>query len=502
MLQFWRNPEFVRHLRAELRPPRAITAALVVLVICSLVGLSCWGAQKDLSREFFRVFHLWLVGIQCLVLGLWCAGSCGSAITRERELKTYDFLRTTRLTPGELVVGKALGVPIMGYFAVACSLPISVVAGILAGYSLGVILPTYLLLAVFALFVALVSLWLSMLLEKTSAAAATLLVLAPLALGFSFAYSAFAGFGAISIFPALYSLYGANSDLTRVVPTFFGFSTHFFLLTLLLYATFGAWFVLMLVRNLKKDREQVRLLSRWQAIGFVAFLNVLFYAFLDPKGLTPPFYSAERIPPHAVSGIAVVVNGVILILIGLATLAPHERLKVWWRRRTAGREKYLSADGLPWPWVAIAAVVAYGMLAAEAAGLRSAVPIDDWRLGNTAIQMLAFLVFITRDILFLQWCNLTRMKRPVFKGFLYLCLYYAAAGILGAVVSSVSEGTGGFIFGLFTPFLTLSWRSLWPGDVPGLYLGLGLQVGAAIILLQLISRRLSRSPTVAAPSET
>lgn len=502
MLRFWRNPEFVRFLRAELRAPRAITVGLVVVVICSLVGLSCWGAQEAVNTEFFRNFHLWLMGIQYLVLGLWCAGTCGSAVTRERELKTYDFLRTTRLTAGELVVGKVLGVPIMGYFAAACSLPISIVTGILGGYSVGVILANILLMVFFALFVALVGLWLSMLLEKTSAAAAALLILFPLGVGFSFAYSAFPGIGAISIFAPLLSLYKADSDLAKVVPTIFGVSTHFLPLTLFLYTTLGAWFVVMLVRNLKKDREQVRLLSRWQAVGFVAFLNLLYYAFLDPQMLAQPIYSRSAISPRDVSNLAIVLNGVLLVLIGLATLAPQERLKVWWRRRMAGQDKYLSPDGLPWPWLAIAAVIAYAMLAAEAAGMRGAMPLSAWQLGNAAIQMLAFLVFITRDILFLQWCNLTHMKRPVFKGFLYLCLYYAAAGIIGAVVGTVSEAAAGFIFGLTMPFTALAWKSLAPADVPGLYLGLVLQAGVAVFLLRPISRRLSRMPIVPAPAET
>jgi hypothetical protein len=501
VLRFWRNPEFVRYLRAELRGPRAMSVALVAVVICALVGLSCWGAQRGVNQEFFRVFHIWLTGIQYVVLGVWCAGSCGAAITRERELKTYDFLRTTRLTAGELLVGKVLGVPLIGYFAVACSLPITIMTGILGGYSAGVVLGSVLLMVVFALFVALVGLWLSMLLEKTSAAAAALLILFPLGVGFSFSFGPFPGFGAISVFAPIFSLYKADSDLAKVTPTIFGVPTHFLFLTLLLYVMFGAWFVLMLVRNLKKDREQIRLLSRWQAVGFAAFLNVLYYAFLNPQSLAWPFFSTGSTSPREVSNFAILLNAVVLALIGLATLTPQERLKVWWRKRLAGQEKYFSPTGLPWPWLAIAAVIAYAMLAAEAAGLRSAVPLRTWQLGNTALQMLVFLVFITRDILFLQWCSLTRLKRPVFKGFLYLGLYYIAAGIIGGVVETVSDPASDFILGLTMPFGALSSKGLAPAEVPGLYIGLVLQLVVVVFLLQLIARRLSRPASVpAAPA--
>ena len=501
MLRFWRNPEFVRYLRAELRGPRAVSVGLVTVVICALVGLTSWGTAHAVNLQFFRSFHVRLTVIQYLVLGLWCAGSCGVAITRERELKTYDFLRTTRLTAGGLLVGKVLGVPLIGYFAVACSLPVSIVAGILGGFSVGMILGNLLVLLVFGLFVALVGLWLSMLLEKTSAAAATLLILFPLGVGFSFAYGPFPGFGAISVFAPLLTLYKTDADLSGVTPTIFGAPTHFLVLTLFLYATLGGWLVLMLVRNLKKDREQVRLLSRWQAVGFVAFLNVLYYAFLNPNSLAQqPFASTGSISPREVSNAAILLNATVLILVGVATLTPQERLKVWWRRRLAGQEKYFSPNGLPWPYLAVGAAIAYAMLVAEAAGLRSAAPLNTWRLGSTAIQMLVFLVFITRDVLFLQWCNLTRLKRPVFKGFLYLCLYYIATGIIGLVVGTVSNPASEFIFGLTMPFAALSWKSLVPRELPGLYVGLVLQVVVVVLLLQLISRRLSRPVSVPAAS--
>ncbi|MGH9650487.1 MAG: ABC transporter permease, partial [Terriglobales bacterium] len=179
MLQFWRNPEFIRHARAELRAPRSIAAGLLVLVICALVGLASWSAERNHLPEFFRTCHLWLVGIQFTLLGFWCASNCGQAISRERELKTYDFLKTTRLTSAELIIGKTLGAPIMAYFVVGCSLPVSLLAGLLGGYSVGTLLGVYALLIAFALFISLFGLWISMLLEKSSSGVVGLLALFP-----------------------------------------------------------------------------------------------------------------------------------------------------------------------------------------------------------------------------------------------------------------------------------------------------------------------------------
>lgn len=496
MLRFWRNPEFVRHVRAELRPPRAITAGFLSVVICALVGLSCWGAERDNLREFFRAFHSWMLGIQYVVLGMWCASNCGQAIARERELKTYDFLKTTRLSAGEILVGKLLGSPIMGYFVVGCTVPISFIMGVLGGYGLGTLAGAYILLLAFAFFAGLLGLWLSMLLEKSTSAAVGLLALMPIGWTYSLSYTPFSGLGTLSVLPTIFWLYGVRNESTMGRQTLFGVPTPPLFLSLLLYAAFGAWLVLMLVRNLKKDREQARLLSRWQAVGFGAFLNVLLYAFLDPKTLTlKAAYGSMR--PEDVSNLAMGLNGLFLFAVGLATLVPHERLKVWWRHRERGEEGHFSESGLPWPWLIAVAVVAYVLFVAEAAGLRSVVGLDRWHLGRAAIQLLMLLIFAVRDVMFLQWCNLTRMKRPLVKGVLYLMLYYFAVLIVGVVVSATTSGESNLVFDVLTPygpFLAAEGESARLSAAT--YVGMVVQLAFILLVLKAIFNRLGR-PAIA-----
>ena len=141
----------------------------------------------------------------------------------------------------------------------------------------------------------------------------------------------------------------------------------------------------MIVRNLKRDIPQIQLLSRWQCVGLVAFWNLLFYAFLDthalqlhpvPVHIYHAYYFASEIALFAVAW-----NALFLFLIGVAALSPHEKLKIWWRKWKAGEGSYFSSDGLPWPWLVLAAIIGYAMLAAEALGLRSAVPLGEWAWG-------------------------------------------------------------------------------------------------------------------------
>ena len=162
MLRFWQNPEFVRHARAELRQGRVLSALFVTLIVCLLVGLSCWSAQQNRPpAEFFEAFYASLFAIQAGLLSLWSLSACASAISGERDIKTFDFQRTTRLTAGELLMGKVTGVPVMPYVIVGGTVPVTLVSGLLGGYGLGIILTSYLVVLVFALMLSLFGLWIS-----------------------------------------------------------------------------------------------------------------------------------------------------------------------------------------------------------------------------------------------------------------------------------------------------------------------------------------------------
>jgi len=181
VMKIWSNPEFVRHRRAELRPVRAITVGALVLVVCALVGLACWSSEREswracgrasefygtevwkqrwrrrsrgLSAKTWMLFYKWLIGMQGAALTFWTLFSCAQSISGERDRKTWDFQRVTRLTPAEILIGKLLGEPVL--VTSRCSArSCNASRRIAVGLPFGTVLSVYVYLAMTSLFLGL-----------------------------------------------------------------------------------------------------------------------------------------------------------------------------------------------------------------------------------------------------------------------------------------------------------------------------------------------------------
>jgi len=515
MLKFWQNPEFVRHVRSELRRTRTLSVLAVVAVLWILIGLGAWAGhnaeierihrysvdghptQAEMDRmeqqstvEFWRLYYRTLMMGQVGILTFWVLFACAQSVSGERERKTWDFQRTTRLSPGELLIGKLLGEPVLAYVIVLFCIPISVFSGLRGGVNFLPIIYSYTLIFSSALFVGLIGIWLSSMFESRSRGVGVLGALglyALISMVSSFAESMFPGVAALSPFTELTWLLGP--DRAPMPPTLFSHHIQWVAMSLLLYITFGAWFVLMIVRNIKKDPDELRMLSRWQVVGCVAFLNFLAYGLFDPG-------RAPSITMTQFATLMVGLNTLIFALMGLATLTPHERLKVWWRRNHAKQAGVFAEDGLPWPWLAISAVIAYGLMIWGLSAWKATLGYDPKAFQSAAIQLLAILIFITRDVLFVQWCTLTRMRAPALKGILFLGLYYVAAIVITIVLSIGSDQTVHQFANLTTPGGVFN-------NVDGfhfpvtVFIGMALQLAVIMFLLMVINRRLAR-PAVAA----
>jgi hypothetical protein len=512
ILDFWNNPEFVRHRRSEMRPSRTIAVVLVVIVVCVLIAMGSWADQANQleaarhsaassghptaaelqlmeQQNTQKIAHS-LFGIllyaQCGLLSFWVLLMCAQGVSGERERKTWDFQRTTRLRPAELLVGKLCGEPVLAYFILLCCFPITAIAGLLGRVPFSSIVAAYLLIISSMLFAGVVGLWLSSLFESRSRGIAFLVSLA--FYGIASATSglkntSFAGFAGFSPLTGLEPL--VENTYRAFPPAIFGTFVPWLAASLLLYSTFGAWFVLMLIQNLKRDPDDLQLLSRWQVVGCAAFLNFLIYAFFNPR------IPEDRNPIAFATGM-VTVNAFFLFALGLATLTPHSRLKAWWRRWKAGTATLFSEDGLSWPWLLLSASAAYGLLVWGLSAWQHTLGYDPSAFRISLIQMIVVLIFVTRDVLFIQWCTLTRMRGPLLKGILYLVLYYFAIAMVAMVLDVYSSQASATLARLATPVGVFARQDGAYHFGPSVFIGMALQLTVVGALLMLIARRLSR----------
>jgi hypothetical protein len=527
--KFWQNPEFIRHCRSELRRSRMTTVALVVFFVCGLTILACWAAAKaqmtyyhsqalvlvepqapsavsaqrsnepsevdaeptrNLSRDAeptvaavtAQKSYFPLMLMQFGMLTFWSLLSCTQGISRERERNTWDFQRTTRLAPSELLVGKLLGEPVLAYFIFLCALPVTLVTGIVGHVPfLKIVLADFVTL-IAALFIGIAGLWVSSLFENKSRGIALIAGLAiyGLFLGSTgMADSPFSGLAGFSPLTTFLPLLGRIPFALR--PLLLGGRVPWLLMTVLLYATFGAWLVLMLVRNLKKDVNEMRLLSHWEAVGCCAFLNFVLYAVLDlTRG--NPFSTASDFVSFMV-----LINGIIFFFLGVAMLSTSERIDP---ESLLSARSFFSGNGLQWPWLMISAVVSYLLLIWGLYMWKGQIGFDGHLMAWGAVSMLIVLVFITRDVLFIQWCKLTRLRSPVLKGVLFLGLYYVGAAVLYSVmdVSSHSAATG--LANVLTPTAAFTYNSaMVPASV---VVGIVFQVMATAFLISAIRGRVQK----------
>jgi hypothetical protein len=522
-LLFWNNPEFVRHRRAELRTTRAFTFAAIVLVICVLIWLGCWITRADDLAAYHRqaaqfgqpsaaslaqmhrenMAKVWalffgaMMFAQLAILTFWSLLCCAQSVSGERERKTWDFQRATSLNPQELLVGKVLGEPVLAYFIVLCCLPITLLAALLGRVAGRSVVSGYLLIVLSALFIGLAGLWVSSLFESRSRGVGLIGTFA-LYLLFGFAgkiseSSHFPGFAGFSPLTGLEAMLDNKAQGSGV--TIFGSPVSWIWMSTLLYVAFGSWFVLMLLRILKRDFDQIRPLSRWQSVGCAAFLNFVFYALFSPA-------SDYSMSGRKLATLMVSFNGIILFAMGLATITSYERLKVWWRTRSQTRWSLFAEDGPPWPWLVLSSTVGYLLLVWGLLTWKNVLGFDRDTLAAGLVQFLAVLIYVTRDVLFIQWSRLTHMRAPVVKGFLYVSLYYVAAIILASVFGVRSETTRSTVLALLTPAGVLENDVLGYRYSAAVFAGMAIQLAIIFFLLIAIAAKARHSAALSAATSS
>src|SRR5882762_3137595 len=448
---------------------------LATAVICVAVSLSCAAfylssrtvilAPIDNARNLFQLILTFQIVALLIGGGIYCL----QAVYREKDLNTFDYQRITRMTPLELSVGKLLGAPALPYFAFLCLTPIAGWAAILAQIPVSVFLQIYVLVVLGSITYHALALLISLLLERGTSAGGILFFLVFVGMSsvdFSQGGSAFAAHELSPFYvfkllsPMTQGMIRGVSDvwgLPNQTDSFFGVQVSHFWVLAVLYTTLTAWFLLALVRNIKRDPSVYESYSPMQGFGFVLYLNLLLLGFFRwivaqlerNRDANPPFiWTNKSIQPNTAEGLFLSISLWFFVIFGLALLRNRDRV----RRRI--REYRARAAG----WWAAAWPAPYLLAGAVLAGLGIVgmirlrlQPQPEWNPGLGLLEAGFFAFWIARDLLYLQWMNLRRARRPLVTGVLYLIVFYICASTLFVPLGWYSQ-KGAPHAAIFVPF--------------------------------------------------
>jgi len=428
----WSNPEFIRNLRSQLRPGKVIATACICAAISVATGFAISHQYKSAAGPYGWgpvVFQV-AVWLQVLVLAAGGGIACINSIHREKEQNTFDYQRVTRMTPLELTLGKLFGAPAFSYFACLCVMPLAIFGAFMGKLRFSNFVAVYAVMLVGSLMIHMLALLISLLTVKGSHTAAILLLLVLL-------WGTSAGRGPSSIFQlgpcgpfyaaqiAAWQAWDRSAvtttagtfEIPGVVDVFFGKKIHHVPALLAIDSMFAGWFLLAMVRNIKRDPNYFEIYSPLQGLGLAIFVNLLFVGFFNWQGPTP----------LEAQSILLSLNIVVFFCFGLVMLRNRERLRRIVRSREGAEISWLD---LTWPApLLIAGTLAAGLLVVLGVA-EGRNPQVEWNANFAVLRSLFFVAWIVRDIQFLQWMTLRRGKHALVTGVLFLLIFYVCATIL------------------------------------------------------------------------
>jgi hypothetical protein len=441
------NPEFLRNARIQLRPGRAIAAA----IICAAISLTIWYSFESRSypeRVAVDAIEMFKFILQMQVFVLLIGGGIYELLTvhREKELNTFDYQRVTRLSSFELAVGKLFGAPILTYFIVLCLMPVAIFAAILGRSPLVLVVEAYVILLVGCIAFHTLALLISATLGRGVSAIA---VLPYLILVVFTSIDFFAGQGSeFSPSSSVWTVhqlnpFAASAMFQRDAPRglsdlFFGLSVPHFAVLMVIYVTLIAWFLLAIVRNLKRDPAVYELYSAPQAFGFAIYLNLLMLGFFNWKApLGAPIIvnlhltGFNTLLPYRVEEMLLTGSFWLFALLGIVLLRNRERVR---QRIQVLGERAASFWAALWPApYVLAGMIIAGLGILELIRVYRNVSGVDWDWGLALVSIAFFALWLARDLLYLQWMGLRRTRRPLASAIIYLIVFYTCTGIIFGV---------------------------------------------------------------------
>ncbi|MBI3662731.1 MAG: hypothetical protein HY234_06750 [Acidobacteria bacterium] len=524
-MDIFSNPELIRNARAQLRWGRMISVAAICAVLSLVTGYSLAHEQLASEPPGQWGMHLLQIALGAQVVALLLGGSlaCLNAVHREKEMNTFDFQRVTRLTPWELAVGKLFGAPVLVYFVVLCLMPAALVGAVVGGARPTMVGAAYVVLLLGSIAVHAFAMVISMLHQRGTNTAAVLLLILALMSGFPtrnnrhlFDIGALNPFFAVQMVEEksweMVSLSAQQAEKAdgqlSLGDVFFGLRLHHLPVLLVLYASFAAWFLLAVTRNLKRDPSVYELYTPSQSLGLLMYINLLMLGFFRWDYLlqtreAPRIFYDTRMAPNEAQGMFLGLNLSLFLVLGLTLFRNRDRIRRRLRELGDAASGWLAAI---WP----APYVLAGMLLAGLAAVGMIQwkrdPKAEWDLVLAIFRLGIVALWVVRDLLYLQWMNLTRIRRPLTMGFVYLIVFYASTSILFFALDLYDTPRRQAITSFFSPAAALGLTGKqWTGVEPWWLLAMFGQVAAAAVFAWLGRQKLLAlvpAPAVAPAAES
>jgi len=500
-----KNPELLRYVRSELRPARVAVIIGGTVGIALLLGLfisANTASERLYSRQYWEDIYGAIVVASSIILVLWSLLNTSQAVVSERTHRTFDFWRTTRLSPLTLSIGKLFGAPIGAWLQFVTALPIAVLTGVAAGYRFTTILGTFFIVALCNVTLSALALCLSM--RAQDSRRATMLMLL-VAVGLT------PGLGAMRITavgsgPVTTNAWLALNPISALVGwhngtpmwvSLFGRAVPSLLVTMLICLVVIAWCLVALRRSIKLEPDQSSLFAPLQVIGISVCYFLLTYAAYQPGA----FFTArtggdeQAAANWAMMGLFTMGIGATMLCLYFTVVSTlHTRDRLRQELRISQPQQIAWRTVLPWLVTGSIGMVAASLALVRYRGYFGDEPVR-W-LGVIGTY-LAVMAYAARDGMFFQWMIVQRVKAPVLKGTVVLGIYYIGSTILSVLVAGPKN-----------MWLMLRWLAPFTGNfeqpqndsVAILFLVLIPPTATAVLLAMGVFRKMQRmSPRVASP---
>jgi len=435
------NPEFLRYVRSELRPARVAVIMLSTLGGALLMAMFIFQQNhaQDYGPEYWGSVFGAIFVASSMILVLWSLLNVTQSVVSERTQRTFDFWRTTRLSPLTLAVGKLFGAPLGSWLVYATAFPILLLTGLLGHLRLSAMVGSYLVIALFNVGVSAIALCGSAR-AQDSRRANIFMILAIIVLVMTVAGGNHAHFGGTgsawsAITPTAGIAEWLQGSMVRV--SLFGMSVPSLLVTALLSLAVIAWCMVALVRCIKFEPDQISLFSPAQVVGVSASFLLFVYAAFQPVGA---FITAPNLPAsdpetatltlQSLIGIGLAAAIACLYFAVNATLLTRDNLRHELRNRVPGEVGLRVIT--PWLATGFVSIVA-AVLALVGYRQMFAGAVPQWF--NLFAMYVSVIAYVTRDGMFLQWMVSQKIKAPVLKGSALLACYYVASVMVAAVIA-------------------------------------------------------------------